>query len=100
MNQEEIITRVLTYLDLHLKGTRRSMEHDLYKQDFFKLFAEAYRKGYFEPLAEPMLTGDTFREILVERWFAHDDEDKERIKLLAQLFSKWDEWHYAWDLHG
>jgi hypothetical protein len=40
MTQEEIITRLIDLLDLHLQGGFESVNQDPYKNDIFKLFRE------------------------------------------------------------
>jgi hypothetical protein len=62
MTQEEIITRLIDLLDLHLQGGFESVNQDPYKNDIFKLFREAYRKRYFESFSRPRLTGDALRD--------------------------------------
>jgi hypothetical protein len=97
MTQEEIIQKVLEYLDQHLRGGRGYIGQEPYKGDFFALFKEAFRNGYFEVSPRPLLTGDAFRDVLVARWFTENEEDNEkRTRLMEQLFSRWDEWRYAW----
>jgi len=57
MGREEIISTVLTYLDEHLKEERGYIGQSFYKDDFFKLFKEAYKQGYFDPSSgSPLLT--------------------------------------------
>ena len=98
MTQEEIIERLIELLDQHLKDVRGYIGQEPYKGDFFKLFKEAYRNRYFDVQADPLLTGDSLRDIVVARWFTGEDaEDERRQQLMDQLFPKWDEWRYAWD---
>ena len=95
MTQEEIIKALIVLLDGHLTGPRGFMQQEPYKGDFFELFAQARRIGYFEPPSSPLLTAGSLRDILVYRWFADDGQDDERKELLEQLLSLWREWHYA-----
>lgn len=100
MKQEEIIQKVHDLLDMHLRGLRGDIGQGAYKSDFFKLFRDAHRNRYFETSSSPRLTGDAFREILVARWFDDDEAlNEKRTKLIDLLFTKWDEWRYAWDHH-
>jgi hypothetical protein len=100
MTQEEIIEKAKELLELHLIGLRGDIDQHSYKYDFFRLFKEAYVSGYFHAPASPLLTGDEFREILITRWFTDDEQDNHKKTLLMyQLFSKWDEWRYAWEHH-
>jgi hypothetical protein len=52
MTQEEIITRLIDLLELHLQSGFGSVHQDPYKNDIFKLFREAYRSvtlSLFQP---------------------------------------------------
>ncbi len=100
MTQEEIIKALIVLLDGHLTGLRGSMQQEPYKGDFFELFAQARRIGYFEPPSSPLLTADLQRDILVYRWFADDGQDDKRQELLDQLLSAWREWRYALEHYG
>ncbi len=98
MTQEEIISQILEYLNWHLKGARGAMSQEPYKGDFFKLFKEAYQRGYFDHSSRPMLRGDALRSIVAERWFTDDEGENEKKRYwMEKLFPKWDEWRYAWD---
>ena len=76
MTQEEIITRLIDLLDLHLQGGFGSIHQDPYKNDIFKLFREAYRKRYFESFSRPRLTGDALRDTLPVRWDTGNETQK------------------------
>src|SRR4030095_12873473 len=78
MTQEEIITRLIDLLDLHLQGGFGSIHQDPYKNDIFKLFREAYRKRYFESFSRPRLTGDALRDTLEVRWGYRQRNSKTR----------------------
>jgi hypothetical protein len=98
MTQDEIILELQTLLDQHLRGLRGYIDQEPYKGDFFHLFRDAYRNGYFERSSSPLLTGDALRDILVERWYDADEAaNKNRDQLMDQLFTKWDQWRYTWD---
>jgi hypothetical protein len=100
VTQEEIIVQVLQLLHMHLKGVLGHIGQEPYKGDFFELFRQAYCNRYFDRSSSPLLTGDAFREILVARWFDEDASlNEERTKLIDLLFTKWEEWRYAWDHH-
>lgn len=100
MTQENIIEEVLNLLNMHLTGLRGYIGQEPYKGDFFRLFREAHRNHYFDTSSSPRLTGDAFRDILVARWFDDDESlNEKRTKLMELLFTKWDEWRYAWDHH-
>ncbi len=100
MTQEELIKALIALLDGHLTGLRGSVQQEPYKQDFFALFSQVHRIGYFEPPSSPLLTADSLRDILVNRWFADDGQDDEREELLNQLLSAWREWRYALEHYG
>ena len=98
MTQDEIIERIIVYLDQHLKGGRGYVGQEPYKGDFFKLFKEAYRNNFFDVSSRPRLTGDSLSDIVVTRWFTGDEvEDDKRRHFMEQIFPKWDEWRYAWN---
>ena len=100
MTQDEIINQIVEYLDQHLRGARGAMSQEPYKGDFFKLFEEAYRGGYFDVTSSPRLTGDALSDVIVTRWFTGAEiEDKNREKLMHRLLPMWDEWRYALDRH-
>ena len=98
MTPDEIIKRIIDYLDGHLGGSRGSMHQEPYKGDFFKLFREAYDNGYFDESSRPGLRGDALREKIIERWFTGGDAtDEKRWELMNEFSVTWDEWRYAWD---
>lgn len=98
MTQEEIIQHLHELLDLHLKLIRGYVGQEPYKGNFFRLFMEAYRNGYFERSSRPLLTGDALRVIIQARWLTGDKaRDEEKLSLMEQLLLKWDEWRYALD---
>lgn len=98
MDAASIVSRVVTYLDQHLRGGRGAMGQPPYRGDLFQLFEEAYVQGLMATSSSPRLTADGLRDILVDQWIrdGDPDEDKKR-KLLEELCSKWSEWRYAWD---
>jgi len=97
MTQEEIIKKVIAFLNLMRSGA--SIAQEPYKSDLFNLFKNAYKNGYFERSSSPCLTGEALTDIVIAQWV--DDEEKperkERLKLIQRLVPKWDEWRYAWD---
>ena len=97
MTQEEIIERLIRYLDSHLKGEWGDIGQEPYKSDFFKLFKEAYRNGYCDDQASPRLTSDYLTDIVGERWETSEEAEDKKQELMEQFFPKWDEWRYAWD---
>ncbi len=101
MTQDEIINQIVEYLDQHLHGMRGAMGQEPYKGDFFKLFKEAYRGGYFDVTSSPRLTGDGLIDLIKVRWTTGGDEEvSRRAQWMHQLLPMWNEWRYAWDRHG
>src|SRR5207245_11504109 len=70
---------------------------DPYKGDIFKLFADAYRSGYFDDSSRPGLGADALCDILQVRWLANREHEEKRKHLLDQLLPMWREWQYGWD---
>ena len=96
MTAQQILDRIIEYLDQHLSGIRGYIGQDPYKSDFFKLCKEAHHHGYCEPSSHPRLTGDAMKSILEVRWstggFAKEEQ---RSDLMERFFAMWDEWRYA-----
>ena len=99
MTGEEIIEKLQGRLHGHLKGYLGYLGQEPYKNDFFRLFREAYDGKFFDATARPRLTGDALRDLLEVRWIeAMDDEEAERARaIMEDLLRRWDEWRYAWD---
>ena len=98
MTQDDVIAQIIEFLDGQLKDIRGHIAQEPYKGDVFKLFKDAYHNGYFDESSRPGLRGDALRDIIVARWFTHDDaEDEKRWELMNQFSARWDEWRYAWD---
>ena len=96
MTRDEIVTELLCLLDMHLKGARGYMGQRGYKEDFFKLFKDAYSAGYFTPV--PNMRADNLRNELLSRWSSlTDGRDNEKVRLIEQWSAMWDEWRYALD---
>ena len=91
MNPEEIISKIITLLNLELEHRFRVLGGEPWKEQLFQLCREAYRNGYFNLASSPLLTGDALRDILVLRWQSGDEQEK----LIEQLCDMWDEWRYA-----
>lgn len=96
MDREEIIQRFLDLIKFHFEGGA-SVYQEPYKGDFFRLFKEAYRKGYIAD-GSPLLNADAFSELIASRWHTGDDEkDKQKIEMAWKVLSMWGPWTYAWD---
>ena len=96
MNAEETITEVVTFLNSSLPGGGVGyMGQEPYRGDLFKLFSEAYRKGYMNRDANPYLSADGLRGFIIARW--DNGTQEQRDKLIDRLCTMWQEWRYAWD---
>ncbi|TWT98546.1 hypothetical protein [Stieleria varia] len=92
-----------------------SVEQEPYKQDFFRVFSEAYRAGYCWPsyrvdeerdrlvqskVQRPMIFGDTIWEHARALGLIDADSTARNSKMYFHLTSLtvwWDEWTYAWN---
>ena len=100
MTGEEILQKLNKLLDTRLKSGG-SIYQAIYKEDFFRLFIDAYRNNYFEPSASPRFTGVAIKDQCITRWMGEDTEyNDKKMALLNALLSMWDEWYYALDKAG
>jgi hypothetical protein len=91
---EQILKKVIAYLNHQLRGGLGSIHQEPYRMDLFKLFAEAYNQGL---ITNGALVADRVRTSVMEQWFTHNEEkDKERLYYLDKVHEAWDEWQYAW----
>jgi hypothetical protein len=97
MTQEEIIKKIINYLDQHLEGSRGYIGQDPYKKDFFDLCKNAHLNGYFDTRSSPRLTGDALMDILNTRWLTDDEQSEQKKKLMNDFLMMWNEWRYALD---
>jgi hypothetical protein len=96
MTRNEIVAELLKLLDMHLKGARGYMGQRGYKEDFFKLFKDAYSAGHFTPA--PNMRADNLRDELLVRWSSlTQGQENDKIRLIEQWSTMWDEWRYALD---
>ena len=97
MTGQEILTALNQLLENHL-SIGGSIHQRPYKDDFFKLFIEAYRCDYFDVSAHPRLTGDAIRDYFIENFAREENEyNNKKLKLLEDLLRMWVEWYYALD---
>ncbi|GEM_PF-1462142 len=100
MSGEEILQKLNKLLDARLKGGG-SIYQPIYKEDFFRLFADAYRNNYFEAPASPRFTAVAIKEQFMSRWLGEETEyNDKKAALLNALLLMWDEWYYALDKMG
>ena len=96
MTGEQILTKFNRLLDERLKSGD-SIYQPLYKEDFFRLFADAYHNNYFEPSAALQFTAVAIKDQFMSRWLEEETEYNDRkAALLNALLLMWDEWYYAW----
>jgi hypothetical protein len=91
MTQEEIITRLIDLLELHLQGGFGSVHQERYLQ----IVQGSLQKRYFESFSTPRLTGDALRGTLQVRW--NTANETPRKDLAEAVLTMWDERRYAWD---
>ena len=95
MTQEDIIQKIIDYLDLQLQGTMGTIHQEPSKSAFFALFAEAYHHGF---MADRSLTADALLDILNAEWFVDEHgTNAERLECVEPLLFYWHAWRYAWD---
>ena len=100
MTGKEILQQLNALLDSHAK-LGGSIYQVGYKDDFFKLFIEAYRNDDFDVKAHPRLTGDAIRDYFNENIFIEkNDVNAKKIELLEGVLGMWMEWYYALDKVG
>jgi hypothetical protein len=95
MTTEEIIQKVIDYLDLQLNSAMESIHQEPSKSAFFALFAEAYHQGF---MVDRSLTADALLDILNAEWFLDEHgKNAERLACVEPLLFYWHTWRYAWD---
>ena len=95
MTRDEIIQRIIEYIDLQLDGSMGEVYEEPYREVFFDLFAEAYRQGL---IADKSLTVGALLHTLQDKWYGDADERNiERADFLELLLMYWHAWQYAWE---
>lgn len=95
MTGDEIITGFIGRLDYHLLANNiASVHQEAYKNDFFKLFREAFRGNHIDGDAHPKLTADALRDVLQERWNSINTPQGKDV--MERVLGMWHEWGYAW----
>ena len=95
MTRDEIIQRIVEYIDLQLDGHMGEVYEEPYSEVLFGLFAEAYRPGL---IADKSLTVGTLLNTLQDKWYGDADERNiDRADFLELLLMYWHAWQYAWE---
>jgi hypothetical protein len=95
MTRDEIIQRIIEYIDLHLDGAMGEMCEEPWRELFFDLFAKAYNQGL---ITDKSLTVGALLNALQDRWYNDADEKNiERADFLELLLIYWHAWQYAWE---
>ena len=95
MTRDEIIQRIVEYIDLQLDGTVGEMCEEPCREVFFDLFAEAYDQGL---ITDKSLTAGALLNTLQDKWYGDADERNiDRADCLELLLMYWHAWQYAWE---
>jgi hypothetical protein len=95
MTRDEIIQRIIEYIDFQLDGHMGEVYEEPYREVLFDLFAEAYRQGL---IADKSLTVSALLHTLQDKWYGDADERNiDRADFLELLLMSWHAWQYAWE---
>ena len=95
MTRDEIIRRIMEYIDLQLDDDLGKMCEETCREVFFDLFAEAYNQGL---IADKSLTVGALLTSLQDKWYNDADEKNiDRADFLELLLLYWHAWQYAWE---
>ena len=98
MTRNEILQKIMEYLDLQVDGMMGKISQDPYRGEFFELFAEAYNQGL---IANKALRANVLKDIFQNRWYEDsDDRNIDRIDFVEDFLMYWHAWEYAWEQHG
>jgi len=98
MTREEIIHKIITYIDLQLEGRMGEIYQDPYRGAFFDLFVEAYNQGL---IADKSLTVGALLGTLQDQWYSDaDGRNMERSDFVEDFLLYWHAWEYAWNHSG
>ena len=93
--QEELIRQICHLIDNQMHRVTGHIGQSPCREDFFKIFQEAYKRGYFSPA--PAFRADWLRDSIWHR-VPHKEWEEDRLEDLINHFgSYWNEWRYAWD---
>ena len=96
MESEEILDAIEEYLGQYVGRTRRFAWQDPYRGDLFRLFMQAYKRGYVSSVSPAPLTGSAIRDALSTR-YQPTDPSQDQLDFLEQIVILWDAWSYALD---
>ena len=95
MTREEIIHKIITYIDLQLDGLMGEIYQDPYREAFFDLFVEAYNQGL---ITDKSLTVEGLLGTLQDKWYSDaDGRNIERSDFVEDFLLYWHAWEYAWN---
>ena len=95
MTRDEIIQRIMEYIDVQLDGDLGEMCEETCREVFFDLFAEAYNQGL---ITNKSLTVGALLTTLQDKWYSDPDERNiDRADFLELLLLYWYAWQYAWE---
>ncbi len=95
MDGKEILDKFKSFIDTYAE-MGCSVHQAGYKDDFFRLFLEAHKGGWFDVSRSPRLTGDAMMDYYFGYWLIEKNEvNTKREEYLREVLAMWDEWHYA-----
>jgi hypothetical protein len=95
MQPENILEDVMEYLQHHVEEGQGLPWQEPYKGKLFRLFEVAYEQGL---TSQARLTGDSIRDVCIDRWRPSDDpHGQQLLHLIGQVSCMWREWGYALD---
>jgi hypothetical protein len=95
MDGYELLKQLRKLIEVHTE-MGCSIHQAGYKDDYFRLFKEAYINNWFETSARPRLTGDAIRDYFYGDWLAEENEiNIKRAKTMNAVLNMWDEWYYS-----
>ena len=98
MTRNEILQKIMEYLDLQVDGMMGEIYQDPYRGEFFELFTEAYHQGL---IANKALSTNVLKDIFHNRWYTDsDDRNIDRMDFVEDFLMYWHAWEYAWEQHG
>jgi len=94
---EELLSRLYKTVDMHARGVLGEMQQSPYKRDIFRLFREAYSKGWmhYHDALPILFTPGALVEEFHRRW--PNSKRRPMSAILDRMMGMWSEWLYAWD---
>jgi hypothetical protein len=96
MESDVILDALEEYLRQYVGGTHGLAWQEPYKGDLFKLFLQAYKRGYVQSAGPAPLIGSAIRDELVAR-YQPESPSPAQLAFLEQIVILWDAWSYALD---